>query len=488
MFDWLKNKVAKVPESAAAKALRTELELLNEVPNAPPRIVDLLVNYVFKGEGERVVADLASLKNTHLAISYVSIHQQRQRQKGFPELLKHLPQDPEVLLRLAKVYDAVQTAGAGVTYIYDAPKIPAFQGSLSWLSTFLIELSKDGKQEARSYPVGLVLAMIKASGEDPNVLVRGPFFYNEADLKNPLDRYAAPPYPCFRCLDQFPELVLKVPDLIKPAFQQKEATNRANVLRAFTTLEIPVDPFVEEIVSLAVSGSKEVRESAVPLLEQHFANFKDSLKHYAEKGSADQRYHAVRWLAQVGGEAEREFLTQRLASEKSEKVCAAIREAVAEATSTQTETEDDDYNFPEIPEVPVVAPLDKAFRAELHEIFARMEKALAEGFKKHNPQLQWTRTPTPPEAIDRFFAALQNFVVGDRDLAKYFGDNGSVYTGLLNHPMPPHFQLIHVIRWCLLVSGAVDPNGKTRSMATRLLLEPGAPQLPESAKETDRSA
>jgi hypothetical protein len=458
MFDWLKDKVAKVSTGATAEALRSQFKMLDELPNAPQRLVERLINYVLKGEGESVLADLAALKNTHLAVPMTYVSHRHLEQKGLPELIKKLPQEPNLLLRLAKVYDAIQTAGTGVAYIYGAPKIPAFQGSLSWLGTFLIELSNASN---RSFPVSLMLAMIEASGANPNVLVKGPFFYDESAGRNPLSRWDKPPYPSFRCLDQFPELVLKWPDVVRPAFQQKEATHRASVLRAFTTLEIAVDPFVEEITSLAVSGSKEVRENAAPLIEQHFPKFKDLLIRFAEKGNADQRYHAVGWLARAGGDAEREFLTQRLESEKADKVCAAIREAVAEAATTETETVDEVYNFPEVPEVPVNAPLDKSFLNELRALINSAEAVAAHEYSKlqHHPQYQWTRTPVPPEAADRLFDALQNFVFGDKNLSRYFSSSGGVDNALMRCPMPAHFQLIHVIRWCLLISGRVDPNG-----------------------------
>ena len=120
-----------------------------------------------------------------------------------------------------------------------------------------------------------------------------------------------------------------------------------------------------------------------------------------------------------GGDAEREFLTQHLNNEKSEKICAAIREAVAAATAAQTAPTDDHYDLPEIPKFPVMAPLDKKYLAELREVVAGVEDANAIQFSRNQfaQQNGWTRTPVPAEAADRLFEALQNFVVGDRDLA-----------------------------------------------------------------------
>ncbi len=459
MFGWLKDKVDKVSHSAALAALRAEFKRLNELPGARGNLADRLANFVLKGEDESVVAEVAALKNTHLAVAMYSTHLELQK-KGLPNLLQHLPQDPQILLRLAKVYDAIQQAGIGVAYVFDAPTIPAFQGSLSWLGTFLIELSGDEKRA--KFPVGLLLAMIDASGENPNVLARGAFFFEDAQGKSQLNRWSSPGFSCFQNLDQFPEFVLSSAEVVRPAFQQQEAISRASVLRAFASLQIPVDPFGEEIVSLAVSGSKEVRQSAAPLIEKHFPKFSEILKRYAEKGNADQRSHAVSLLAHCGGEPEREFLTQRLNSEKSEKICAAIRAAVTDAATPQTA--DDDYHFPEIPEVPVHAPLDKRFLEVIRQSVERAEHVTALAFSRNQyaQQMGWTRTPVPPEAADRLFEALQNFVVGDRDLDRFLADSHDMEGTLLRtFQIPSEFQLIHVIRWCVLLSDRdVTQTGK----------------------------
>ena len=460
MFGWLKDKAAKVSNRDAAAALLAEFRPLNETPGAPRDLADQLVNYVLKGDGGSVIAKVASLKNTHLQIPLVSTRHQELKQKGLPRLLPHLPPDPEVLFRLAKVYDAVQTAGAQVSYTFDAPTIPAFQGSLSWLGFFLIELSREGKEKEPIFPLGLLMAMIEAGGENPNVLIRGAFFYEDAQGRSQLDRWMGPGFACFHCIDQFPELVVSLPDLVRPAFQQKEAISRASALRALNALRIAVDPFVEEIASLAVSGSKEVRECAAPLLTDNFAKFTESLKRFAEKGSADQRFHAVRLLARLGGDAECEFLTRRLNSEKSDKICAAIREAVSDATAAQTAQPDEAYQFPEIPEVPVHAPLDKKYREELREVVMGVEDATAIQFAQN--QYGWTRTPVTPDAPDRLFDALQNYVVGDPGVERFFADSSGVNATLLQYyQIPSHFQLIHVIRWCLLLSAdGPDQSGK----------------------------
>lgn len=461
MLGWLKNKVTGTSTGRATEELRAAFQPIEQVPGAPPRVAGRLADFVLTGNGASVVSDLSAMRNTHLALPYLSTYNVASEQKGLPRLVKFVPQDPQVLLRVAKVYDAIRNAGGGAAYIYGAPTIPAFEGSLSWLATFVIELSQGGKQQKPLLPTGLVLAMIEASGENPNVLLRGPFFYEDAQGKSKLNRWTTAPFTAFHCLDHFAELVAREPDIVRPAFQQKQADSRANVLRALSALKIAPEPFAEEIAALSVSGSKEVRENAAPLVSQKFDLFRDFLKRHAEKGSADERFQAVRLLARSGD--EREFLTQRLDVEKSEKIREALQESLAEPATAQASTANDDYQLPPIPEVPNVAPLDKQLLSELRRRVQAAEDRTAADFadsQSANPQ-RWTRTPVPPDAGDKLFAALQSYVLSDRDLQQYFNHCKPVYISLLyDSPIPAQFQLIHVIRWCLLLGDAtVDAHG-----------------------------
>ena len=69
MFGWLKEKVTQAVDArAAANALHTEFERLEQTPGAQPRLADRLTKFVFTGEGESVVAEVAAMKNTHLGL------------------------------------------------------------------------------------------------------------------------------------------------------------------------------------------------------------------------------------------------------------------------------------------------------------------------------------------------------------------------------------------------------------------------------------
>ncbi|HEU4766260.1 MAG TPA: DUF4132 domain-containing protein, partial [Pyrinomonadaceae bacterium] len=352
----------------------------------------------------------------------------------------------------------------GAIHFYGAPVFPALQGSLSWLGTFLLELSESGQRNSPVLPAGLVLAMVEASGENRNALARGPFFYEDSNGKSALNTWNAPPYTAFQCLDHFGELVSSSPDVIRPAFQQKQAGSRAHVLRALLALRISPAPFAEEIAALAVCGSKEVRENGAAFVSEQFSLFKDFLKHHAVKGSADERFHAVRLIARFGGDAEREFLTERLNVEKSDKICEALREALSGPATAQTTTAPEDYQLPPVPEVPVFAPLDKQILIELRKQVEAAETATATQFANHQyaKQRGWTRTPVATEVANDLYERLQRFVIADDDFKRYFRDSRGVEFHMMYHcSIPPEFQLIHVMRWCLLLSSdAIDPDGK----------------------------
>ena len=468
MLGWIKDKIGGSISYKAADAVRVQFRPLEELPGSKHNLADRIARFVFTGEDEEVVAQLAAMPHTLQKLNMSSLFTYSAPPANHPGLLSPLltllPEDPELYLRLAKVYEAAEHAGTGMSYFTGFYPIPAFQGSLSWLGTFLYELSHGGTDKKPIFPASLVREMIRVNGQDPNVLVRGAFFYEDAQGKSQMRRWGNPPFSHFQSLNGFPELVLNSVDTVRPSFQQREAGSRACVLRALTALEIAPDRFAEEIASLAVSGSKEVRESAAPLIAEHFSLFKSLLEKHAEKGSADERYHAIRLLGRIGGDEERGFLSQRLEGEKSEKICEAIREVLSDSLSQQQPADVvEDYGLTDIPEIPVHAPLDKGFLVELRNKIQEIERKAAAAFAAipNVKQLAWTRTPVRPETADLLFEGLQSFVVKGRDLRQCFG-NSDIDTVLLqNYPIPPQFQLIHVVRWCLLLSwDHVGADGK----------------------------
>src|SRR5262249_38402039 len=172
MFKWLNERLAGTPHPEAAEALRVEFEPLQKVQGARPHLAERLVRFVLTGDEEKAVTELAALQNTRFLIASTapSFLPQQSPPKRLPGLIKLLPEDPKVYLRLATVYDAVYQNGGG-TFYYGSLPIPVLQGSLSWLNAFLNELSQNGNQRDPIFPASVVLEMLRLAGEDPDVLV-----------------------------------------------------------------------------------------------------------------------------------------------------------------------------------------------------------------------------------------------------------------------------------------------------------------------------
>lgn len=460
MFGWLKDKLSGSSDlPKAADQLCEHLDILGKLPGAKPNLAERLTRYVFTGESNDAVADLAAMPNTQFVLSNPAIYLSYQRSRfDFSSWLTQLPEDPELYLRLADVFEATHQTGNPAPVALGGSPIPEFHGSLSWLSAFLVELSSGGRRQEQNASAQLVRKMIIMRDQDPNALIRGPFFYEDGQGKSQLSRWLNPPYLYFQCLRDFNELVLNAPEIVRPAFRQKEVSSRAGVLRAFQVLKIAPDSFVEEISSLAVSGSKEVREVAEHLIVDRSVLFQSILGIHAEKGSSDERYHAVRLLGRTLDDSIRNLLTQRLEIEKSQKVLEAIRQVFAANESAKPSGEAvAEYHLSPVAEVPIHAPLESEVLTDLRRCIDESERKSAEELAK-NKHLQGQNTkltPLPRNTADQLFQALQNFVVKEKDSWQYFSGTlwGSAYHVLVNFVTHPQLELIHLVRWCLLITG-----------------------------------
>ena len=202
--------------------------------------------------------------------------------------------------------------------------------------------------------------------------------------KNLLSRRRPAPHTYFRCLSGFPEIVAHYPEIVHEALHQSDAGARAYALEAISALEIPIGPFLEEIASLVVSGSKEVREKAGHIVEGAFPSFQPLLERSAVTGSSDERYHAVRLLGKLGGEGIREFLTQRLAAEKSAKVIEALKEVLSgdtPAAGPESKGVPDDFGLQPVAQIAVKAPLDKQVLEDLRNCVNEFERQAADAIR-----------------------------------------------------------------------------------------------------------
>jgi hypothetical protein len=473
MLDWLKDKIKQGADAGErtilAKAVREHFAPLEKIKGARQGIGERLARFVVYGEDQNALNELAAPQGgTQLGIGQIIYYggQRGQFSKGLAMLLKVLPEDPELYLRLALAYEAISQAGRPANMVVRYSHIPGFRGAHHWLGVFLEELAQAGPKEETYFPVGLLQGMLVANNEDPSVLVRGAFIVQDQQGKNQFSRWSQPPYTYFRCLTGFEGIVSTSPDIVRESLHQLDSTARAYALQALMALKIPVEPFTAEIAAMAVSGSKEVREKAEPILTGQFSLFQPLLEKIAETGTSDERYQAVRMLSRVGGNPARAFLSRRLEVEKSAKVREAINEASAAAPSTVggvSQAEIEDFHLQPVPEVSVRAPLDKEVLRDLCKCLEEFEKRAADEFAKNKwaQSQKKTRTPAGPDVADKLFGALEDFVVKEGKTWQfvepfYWGGASQILLRFAGHT---RFELIHLVRWCLLLSGrGNNPN------------------------------
>jgi hypothetical protein len=464
VLEWLKDKVKDGLEAGQRVVLVSSLTKhfapLEDVKNGVPGIASRLSRFVVQGADRSALQDLQAKKgNRHNAYSNLRERFAEQSQ-SYSAFVKTLPQDPDLFVRLALVYDAAY----GRSNIYGQAAIPGFGGHCDWVISFLWHLDNVGSKGKKNFPAKMVEEMVTAEGADPSVLVSGALLVQDAQGKWRPQSWLPLPYTYFRSLDGFSAVISRFPELVRQGLSQSNSAARAYTLGALQALEVATEPFAAEIALLAISGSKEVRESAEPIVKAHFNLFRPLLEASAAKGSSDERYNAVRLLAHLGGAETRAFLSQRSAAEKASKVADVLRELLSNPESGRSKVSEspEDFGLQPVADVPVKAHLDKTVLDDLRTCVDEFEQKAAAEFANN----QWAqkqnkaRKPVPADTADRLYQELQDFQVTAEKTwpgidYTYVWTSFQVFQKFAGHPK---FELIHLVRWCLLMAGRMK-NG-----------------------------
>ena len=464
MLDWLKDKVQSgigaVQQAALVSALTKHFAPLEDAKKGVPGIASRLSRFVVQGDDRRALQDLQASRGNRC---YASNGWSTEQTRSYSAFVKTLPQDPDLFVRLALAYDAAY----GRSKPYGQAAVPGFAGRCDWIISFLWLLDRVAPKGEKSFPAKMVEEMVSAEGADHSVLVSGALLVQDAQAKWKPQSWLPLPYTYFRSLDGFSAVISRFPDVVRQGLSQSNSAARAYTLAALQALEVPTELFAEEIALLAISGSKEVRENAEPIVKAHFDLFRPLLETSAVKGSSDERYNSVRLLAHLGGTDVRAFLSQRGETEKASKVADVLRELLSNPGQRRSKASEtpEDFGLQPVPDVPVKAPLDKEVLEDLRACIEEFERKAAAEFANN----QWaqkqnkTRQPVPPDTVDRLYQELQDFqVTQDKSWPRVIDSwAGTSYQILQKFAAHPKFELIHLVRWCLLLSGR-QKNEDTR--------------------------
>src|SRR5262249_2308540 len=219
-----------------ANAVREHFAPFEKMKGVRQGIGDRLARFVLYGEQQIGLNEIAAPQGgAQPGIGQITSYyggQRGQFSKGLGTLLKVLPEDPELYLRLALSYEAISQVGRPANAIVHFSQIPGFRGAHYWLGLFLEQLAHAGPKNEAYFPVGLLQAMIVAKNEDPSVIVRGALIVQDQQGKNQFSRWLQPPYTYFRCLSGLEEVVSSLPDIVRESIHQSDAGARAYALQA----------------------------------------------------------------------------------------------------------------------------------------------------------------------------------------------------------------------------------------------------------------
>jgi hypothetical protein len=363
-----------VQESRVQNSLRFSEDVLEWLAQEIGSYQDLaenfpsrLLRYLVDGEDERVLADLgaAIVQQSQQAIASQNIWQSHHyrvhnpnKKNASQELCKvALVEDAGFYSRLARIYSVVHnTPYAGQAHIQF--------GASTWLDPFLREIGTSFDAYRHDclpdipFPIALLEAMLREVDVNPISLLT--LVYSS----DPGDWNVRHLVPVVAGMQGFREFTLTHSSELRGALTHPEVAYRVQALQRMALINIPAEPFLEQLIDRALSSAKSERGVAIDLVKSVAEKAVPLVKERIQTGKADERLYGVQLLQIVAGDSAQEFLEALLPTEKSEKVREAI-EKILNPTVIDTTAEMQDYQLPPVPEVALNAPLDPTVRKEL---------------------------------------------------------------------------------------------------------------------------
>ncbi len=407
-------------------------------------LAERLTRYAVTGEDEEVFAELSSLlppSNPALVYNF-----------SYPRHSRFLAQvnttDAPFFYRLARVYSEIAVLRGFATR--QSPQIALGAGSDFY--PFMMAIVRSRENAQGSFPVSVLEEVFKLAGHDADAIARSVY------LADPNDYWARSYASTLSGFGGFADYSVRQPQVVIEALTHARSEQRLHALGLLKERGVPPHPFCDTLVGLACSSSKLARAAASALLEGCRAEAAPLLEKRAAEGSAEERFHAVKLLRELGGEDYTAFLNSRLEAEKAPKVRELIQRLltpnVADECSTETGVE-----LPAFPPVVVRtnAPLSADFFNEFRRALEEYDAQTRAYYEKHKEQNKWLKESpaVSNETAEQLFALLQQGTAKachhhPFKLMNYMAGPGARLTArLFGHP---EFELIHAARWVSISS------------------------------------
>ncbi|HWB09224.1 MAG TPA: DUF4132 domain-containing protein [Pirellulales bacterium] len=459
-----KNAAGFSPEKI--KLLEEDLAGLDE---AGSHLAERAVRYIVDGEDAEVLDALARAHNPAEQIRLVinlrlfqghrAGSQARAKFFATIEPVGHVP-----YLRLAKVYEAAAKGGPPVQLLFQA-----YYGGLPWLELFLRELAMyQGIEPEQGFPFSYLEQMLADEGQDAALLIKAVF------SAEPQDNMRLSPVTTMKARPGFRESVVKHRAVAADALVHADPARRVELLGILRECKVPPELFTQELVLLAVSGTKKVRDAAAPLLSQVRQQARPLMEQAASEGSPTERATAVQWLGRFGGEAAKEFLLARQQAERAKKVQEAISDALGEVgQSPVVEAEARPTSaLPRLPPVEVNVPLTAEARRVVAELIEAYNRTAAErnrliaAQRQQHPTHRWVDLPIYDSTrADEVCGVLESATdlpsMFDRDPLLGWQFSEDIDKHLERFAAHPDVRLIHLVRLLGLI-GSINSRSSGR--------------------------
>lgn len=342
MLDWIQKQIEKwaggLVDDALSQGMAEQMALLDKIEAG---LGPDVLAYLRTGEGEDVLARVQAAMGQVLRLSW-EFRSLLPEQRGFARpLLEALDQpDPELLYRIAELCRVRFRNFQAPSSNPDAPH---------WLLVLLLgtgdsSFRNRGVEEPPLLTVSCLEALLARSGLGPEVLVRTPLFA-WSDDENPFWCWM------FGLVKGYADRVAAHPEPVREALRARGAYQRVHALEYLSRSGVAWEPFVAELVDLATSSSKAVRQAAEPILLAT-GEAADRLRDQATSGKAGERLESLRMLARLGPGWLGDFLRERRESEKAARVKAQIEEQLAGLEAREENDAAEIAPAPELGEIP----------------------------------------------------------------------------------------------------------------------------------------
>ncbi|MHB1001336.1 MAG: DUF4132 domain-containing protein [Armatimonadota bacterium] len=428
-----------------------------------PGLGDRALTYIVDGDCDTVLDELRKTQGCSDAMCFQCIHSGY----GFGyfkaeiigscrnKLLNTINTDSdEFYARLARTYDATSS---GSRYCRLSDYIP------EWLEVILLEAvgCEHGWGRAKEKPpvpfkAAVVEKMLKGMGSDPDLLLRA------AIQMNPEDQVFGCYHPMFTRLAGFEDYLGRYPETVVEYLKHRNYRFRVQALDLIARTLTSIDPFIDAVIDLAVSGSIQVRNAADELIKKHPHVLLPLVEEKLKSGNSEERGYAAACLRSIGGNEYAYVLEKQLQADTSDKAKMQIERALGRRSTAEKEvsiSEIQDFGLTQIAPVDPYSPLPeeavKALIDGMHD-YNRQHKEVKASKKQSS---WWQAKPISSHSIEQTTLIVQgktpmhgSFAECEaRRLDLGRGMSDYIRQRILEFLALPSVQLIHVFRIAVIL-------------------------------------